>query len=167
MLGRSHSTAIFANACHFFFSFLFLPLLPIVCCGNVERAVVLLKGFAVLLAWWWANLCDALPRNLLNKTLPKKLQRYRSEKKYHCSKIVYPSKMSSNNNIQQTFSLASPCTVDEATVSNAVFKTGNRFFVNVNSKFLGTFDDERSARAKALSYSEERCLSIKRAVLQY
>ena len=75
--------------------------------------------------------------------------------------------MSSNNNIQQTFSLASPCTVDEATVSNAVFKTGNRFFVNVHNKFLGTFDDERSARAKALSYSEERCLSIKRAVLQY
>ena len=81
--------------------------------------------------------------------------------------LVKQISMSSNNNIQQTFSLASPCTVDEATVSNAVFKTGNRFFVNVNNKFLGTFDDERSAKAKALSYSEERCLSIKRAVLQY
>ena len=54
--------------------------------------------------------------------------------------------MSSNNNMMKTFSLSSPCTVDESTASNAVFrsKAYNKFFVNVNNKFLGTYDDESS-----------------------
>ena len=73
--------------------------------------------------------------------------------------------MSSNNNIQNTFSLSSPCHVEPSTASNAVFKSiaYNKYFVNVNNKFLGAFDDESSAKARALSYAQERCIAIKRA----
>ena len=77
--------------------------------------------------------------------------------------------MSLNNNMKHTFSLSSPCTVDESSASNAVFKSRayNKYFVNVNNKFLGTFDDESAAKARAMSYAQERCLTIKRTIQHF
>lgn len=75
---------------------------------------------------------------------------------------------SNNNNIQSTFSLSSPCQIDEASVSSGVFRSiaYKKYFATVNNKFLGTYDDEHSAKQRALSYAQDHCLQIKHAFLK-
>ena len=72
--------------------------------------------------------------------------------------------MSSKMEIKAT----SPVVCEPANVQNAVFiASNNRFFAHVNNKFLGTFDSRDEAASAVRQFSTDRCLHLKRAVLQY